>query len=140
MNSKTIAAFLSAMVLCAGLSIHAQDRTSGEFRRAVDLYEHGMFERAGTLFGEIASETDDVLARGYQTLCAIRLQENGYLTMAEDYVKRYPYSKLVPQVHFYNGLNYFDKEEYKAAAAEFGKLDDRKLDKDQVAEYMFKKA
>ena len=140
MNSKTIAAFLSAMVLCAGLSIHAQDRTSGEFRRAVDLYEHGMFERAGTLFGEIASETDDVLARGYQTLCAIRLQENGYLTMAEDYVKRYPYSKLVPQVHFYNGLNYFDKEEYKAAASEFGKLDDRKLDKDQVAEYMFKKA
>ena len=140
MNSKTIAAFLSAMVLCAGLSIHAQDRNSGEFRRAVDLYEHGMFERAGTLFGEIASETDDVLARGYQTLCAIRLQENGYLTMAEDYVKRYPYSKLVPQVHFYNGLNYFDKEEYKAAAAEFGKLDEKKLDNDQVAEYMFKKA
>lgn len=138
MNNKIFAVLSIATVLCAGPSVLAQDRTSGEFRRAVELYGHGMFERAGTLFGQIAAQTDDVLARGYETLCAIRLQERGYETLTEEYIGKYPYSKLLPQIHFYNGLNYFDKEDYRTAADEFGKLDSSMLGKDQIPEYMFK--
>ncbi len=140
MKSKLITVLISAFALCSGAFLQAQDRMAGEFRRAVDLYDHGMFERAGTIFSGIAAESDDVMAKGYETLCAIRLQEKGYETKVSDYLSNYPYSKLIPQVRFYNALNSFDKEDFKAAATDFGLIDEKKLDKDQVAEYMFKHA
>ncbi|MBO6221916.1 MAG: hypothetical protein J6N46_08260, partial [Bacteroidales bacterium] len=116
MKSKLITVLISAFALCSGAFLQAQDRMAGEFRRAVDLYDHGMFERAGTIFSGIAAESDDVMAKGYETLCAIRLQEKGYETKVSDYLSNYPYSKLIPQVRFYNALNSFDKEDFKAAA------------------------
>ena len=140
MNTKLIAVFLSAMALCAGSSLLGQDRTATEFRRAEELYNHGMFERAGTLFSEIVSQTGDVLAKGYETLCSVRLQENGYEAKVSDYIGSYPYSKLVPQIRFYNGLNMFDLEDYKGASEEFDQILEKELSKDQVAEFMFKHA
>ena len=140
MNNRITAVLLSAMVLCSGWSLRAQDRTADSYRRALDLYDHGMFERAGTIFGEISSASGDVMAEGYKTLCAVRLQERGYETMVADYIDSHPYSKLIPQIRFYNGLNLFDLEDYKAAAAEFDKLDTKVLEKDQIPEYMFKHA
>lgn len=138
MNNKLTAAFLSALVFFGGFSLRAQDRTAESYRHALDLYNHGMFERAGTLFGQIASSTGDVMAEGYKTLCAVRLQEKGYETAAEGYLKAYPYSKLIPQIRFYNGLNLFDREDYKSAVSEFDSIDSGLLEKEQVAEYMFK--
>ena len=140
MNNRITAVFLSAMVFCSGFSLLAQDRTAGSFRRAVELYNNGMFERAGTMFGELASANGDVMAKGYETLCAIRLQERGYETMASEYIAEHPYSKLIPQIRFYNALNYFDKELYKDAGREFGLIEEKQLSKDQIAEYMFKHA
>ena len=98
-----------------------------------------MFERAGTIFDQIQSETGDVMAEGYKTLCAVRLQEKGHETMASSYISGNPYSKLIPQIRFYSGLNLFDKEDYKGAAEEFGKIDQKSLEKGQIAEYMFKR-
>ena len=140
MKNRITAVLLSAMVFCSGFSLLAQDRTAESYRRALELYNNGMFERAGTLFGEISSSTGDIMAEGYRTLCAVRLQEKGYDAMVADYVQSHPYSKLVPQVRFYNGLNLFDLEDYKSAAAEFDKLDSDMLEKDQIAEFMFKHA
>ncbi|MBP3270256.1 MAG: tetratricopeptide repeat protein, partial [Bacteroidales bacterium] len=138
MNSKLTAAFLSAIVFLGGLSVRAQDRTAESFRHALDLYEHGMFERAGAIFGQIASSKGDLLAEGYKTLCSVRLQEQGYPAQVENYIKSYPYSRLIPQIRFYNGLNLFDREDYKGAAMEFSLIEAKLLEKDQVAEYMFK--
>ena len=140
MKSKRIAALITAMVLCIGPVLLAQEGKGVSFRRAVELYGNGMFERAETLFGEIASSTGDVMAEGYETLCAIRQQEPGYETKAADYVEKHPYSKLVPQVRFYNGLNLFDKEDYRTASEEFGLVEEKDLRNDQVAEFLFKKA
>lgn len=86
MKRKLTAALLSATVLLGGLALRAQDRTSGSYRHALDLYNHGMFERAGTIFDQISSEKSDLLAEGYRTLCAVRLQENGYETMVANYL------------------------------------------------------
>ena len=138
MKRKLTAALLSATVLLGGLSLRAQDRMSDSYRQALDLYNHGMFERAGTIFDHISTETGDVMAEGYKTLCAIRLQEKGYETMVAGYIGAYPYSKLVPQIRFYNGLNLFDGEDYSAVVGEFDRIDPDALDKTQVAEYMFK--
>ncbi len=138
MKSKLIAALLSAAILSGGFSLQAQDRLRDSYRQALDLYNHGMFERAGVIFDKIVSYSGDAMAEGYKTLCAVRLQEIGHETMVSDYLSAYPYSKLVPQIRFYNGLNLFDKEDYKSAAEEFGKIDSNSLSKDQVAEFMFK--
>ena len=138
MKRKLTAALLSATVLLGGLSLRAQERTSDSYRQALDFYNHGMFERAGTIFGQIFSTTGDVMAEGYKTLCATRLQEKGYETMAANYIGAYPFSKLVPQIRFYNGLNLFDLEDYSAVIGEFGLIDPESLDKTQVAEFMFK--
>lgn len=138
MNTKLKAALLAAAMLCGWLSLPAQDRTTGRYRQAIDLYNNGMFERAGAIFDRIASGSGDVMAVGYRTLCAVRLQEKGHETMASGYIADYPYSKLIPQIRFYSGLNLFDKEDYKGAAAEFGMIDQNSLEKGQIAEYMFK--
>ena len=138
MKRKLTAALLSATVLLGGLSLRAQNQTTDSYRHALDLYEHGMFERAGTIFDQISLSTGDVMAEGYRTLCAVRLQEKGYETMVANYIGAHPYSKLVPQIRFYNGLNLFDREDYSAAVGEFDLIEPKHLGKSQVAEYMFK--
>lgn len=140
MKSKLIAALLAVTFLCPGAGLRARQPAPEEFRRAVDLYEHGLFERAGTLFGSVFSATGDVLAKGYETLCSVRLQEAGYEQAVSEYSQAYPYSILIPQLHFYSGLNLFDKEDYALAAREFGKVSARDLYSGQIAEYSFKKA
>ncbi len=139
MKNKLIAVLLSAALLWPVAAL-SQNRTPESFRQAVELYENGMFERAGTLFGEIHSATGDIFARGYEILCAVRLQENGYETMVREYVSKYPYSKLLPQIHFYHALNLFDSQDYAAVVEEFAKLKPKNLFGDQVAEYAFKEA
>lgn len=140
MKSKLIAVVLTALSLCPATALVAQNKVPEGYRRAVELYEKGIFERAETIFGEIAASTGDVMAKGYETLCAVRLLERGCEKLAGDYVTEYPYSKLVPQIRFYNALNLFDQEEYRRAANEFAKVADKDLYPNQRAEYAFKRA
>ena len=59
MKRKLTAALLSATVLLGGFALRAQDPTSGSYRHALDLYDHGMFERAGTIFDHGRRNADD---------------------------------------------------------------------------------
>ena len=101
MKSKLAAAFLAALSLGAGTAVSAQDAGQDQYRLAAELYGHGMFERAGSIFGEIYAGTGDVTAGGYEALCSVRLQEVGNETLADEYIAAHPYSILVPQIHFY---------------------------------------
>ncbi|MGI5847507.1 MAG: tetratricopeptide repeat protein [Candidatus Cryptobacteroides sp.] len=140
MKRKRIVAVVAAMVFCPGISLLAQDSAPETFRRAMDLYERGMFERAATLFGALYAETGDFVAKGYETLCSVRLQEPGNELLAAAYAFEYPYSSLIPQLHFYNALNLFDKEHYAEAASTFYKIERKDLYADQLPEYSFKKS
>ena len=140
MKRRLIAAAFVAMALCPGRSVSAQDAAQDRYRQAVGFYDSGMFGHAETLFSEIAAGTGDVMARGYETLCAIRLQENGSRTMADQFISENPYSSLVPQIRFYNALNLFDEQNYGAAAAEFARIDGRSLKNSQMSEFVFKEA
>ena len=140
MKNKLFAAFAVAALLSAGTALRAQDDVKDAYVRAVDFYEHGMFEREQTIFGEIASRTGDVLAKGYEALCSVRQQEKGSEAFSQQFIDDYPYSRLVPQIHFYRALNLFDNRDYKAAAREFSRVDESRVFGDQVAEYSFKKA
>ena len=140
MKSKLAAALLAALSLGGWTVAAAQESGPDRYRLATELYVNGMFERAGTLFGEIYAETGDVTAGGYEVLCSVRLQEVGNETLADEYVASHPYSALVPQIHFYKALNLFDRQEYKSAAAEFALIREKSLPEDLVAEYAFKQA
>ena len=140
MKSKLIAVISAALFLCPATGVFAQNQVPEGYLRAVELYEKGIFERAESIFSEISASTGDVMAKGYETLCSLRLLERGCEKLASDYVTEYPYSKLVPQIHFYSALNYFDKEEYRMAANEFAKIPDKSLHGNQLAEYSFKRA
>ncbi len=140
MKGKLIAALISVASLSLPLGVAAQEKAPEGFAGAVELYTHGMFGRAGTIFGEIYASTGDVMAGGYEALCAVRLQERGGDTLADEYLEAHPYSSLVPQIRFYKALNYFDRQDYEAAAREFSLVGTRTLRKDQIAEYSFKEA
>lgn len=60
MKSKLAAAFLAALSLGAGTAVSAQEAGQDQYRLATELYGHGMFERAGSIFGEIYAGTGDV--------------------------------------------------------------------------------
>lgn len=140
MKSKFVAVLLSVLSLTAGTALRAQEAIPDRFRGAEELYDHGMFERAGSIFGSIYKETGDVLAGGYEALCAVRLQARGNETLADEYVAGHPYSGLVPQIHFYKALNAFDRQDFKSAIHEFGKVAGERLPDALVAEYSFKEA
>ena len=127
MKSKLAAVLLAALSIGFGTALEAQETRQDEYRLATELYEHGMFERAGSIFGDIYAGSGDVMAGGYEALCAVRLQERGNETLADEYVRTHPYSSLLPQIHFYKALNCFDAQDYKSAVAEFGKVDGKRL-------------
>ena len=140
MKSKLVAVLLSALSLCLWVNAPARDNVPVRYREAVELYEHGMFERAGSVFGSIYKETGDVMAGGYEALCAVRLQEVGNETLADRYVAANPGSTLVPQIHFYKALNAFDRQDFKTSILEFGQVDGRVLPSALLPEYSFKEA
>ena len=49
MKSKFVAVLLSALSLTTGAALQAQEAIPDRFRGAEELYDHGMFERAGSI-------------------------------------------------------------------------------------------
>jgi tetratricopeptide (TPR) repeat protein len=139
MKLKLFAAVIISAILLP-FSTLAQTARNDDFRQALDLYEHGMFERAESIFSQIYTDTGSEDALGYRALCSVRLQEVGYESVASEFITNHPYSRLVPQVHFYNGLNLFDDQNYQEALNEFSQIDTKDLETSQIPEYQFKYA
>ena len=146
-----LAAAVSVILLAAGLvsetpsaaasygaAVSAVDRK--DFRYAHDLYRRGMYERAEAIFARLYSESGDFEAGGYMVLCAVCLDRDGYRTMMEDYIARYPYSGLIPQIRFRHALNLFDDQDYMGASEVLEILSRRQLYRHQVPEFLFRKA
>lgn len=112
-------------------------RRSKEFRTAVRLYEHQMYERARSIFNSFA---DEPLAEGYSVLCAVSMKSEDSRMAAELYCDRNPESFLVPQIRYKTALNLFDEQEYEAALKLFSGLDEKSLYRGQEVEYNFKRA
>ena len=108
-----------------------------QLRYAGELYGHGMYAKAREIFS--AYESDPVAA-GYSVLCDIKMQTPGYEGRLEEYIRKYPYSGLVPQMRFAHAINLFDKPDYPAASTEFAAVRQSGLYRSQIAEYTFKKA
>ena len=140
MNRVLIAALSIALALSSELIANGQTTKTDAFRQAVEFYDRGMFERAESIFSEIAASGQDVMAKGYEALCAVRRQSVGNRNLADQYISEYPYSGLIPQIRFYNALNLFDEQNFSTASAEFARIDMRSLKNSQVPEFIFKQA
>lgn len=140
MNRGLIAALSIALALSSELIANGQTTKTDAFRQAVEFYDRGMFERAESIFSEIAASGQDVMAKGYEALCAVRRQSVGNRNLADQYISEYPYSGLIPQIRFYNALNLFDEQNFSTASAEFARIDMRSLKNNQVPEFIFKQA
>lgn len=140
MNRGLIAALSIALALSSELIANGQTTKTDAFRQAVEFYDRGMFERAESIFSEIAASGQDVMAKGYEALCAVRRQSVGNRNLADQYISEYPYSGLIPQIRFYNALNLFDEQNFSTASAEFARIDMRSLKNSQVPEFIFKQS
>ena len=139
MHKRNICAAAAALLIGA-LSFQAQAGPRDEdFRKALKLYQNGMYERAKDLFEDVGRQ-GDLLGEGYSALCAAKMQTAGFMEELDAYLLKYPESSLAPQIHFEKGLALFDEPDYVAARREFSSFAREDLSPDQAAEYMFKRA
>ena len=123
------------LALAAVLLAGAASAQTPEYRRALDLYGHGMYAEAAQLLERIPGSE----AEGHAALCAIELQSPGYEKRAEAFLDRWPESPLVPQVNFRWAQDLFDRGLYEDAAYRFGCVAQDELMPGQVAEYAYKR-
>ena len=113
--------------------------TDKDYRQAVRLYRNGMYERAKDIFEDLGRK-GDILAEGYSALCASKMQTPGFMSELDSYLLKYPESPLTAQVRYEKGLSFFDAGDYQASRREFASFSKDDLFREQVAEYMFKRA
>ena len=124
------------LAVTAALIMTAASAQTPEYRRALDLYGHGMYAEAARILEGIPGSE----AEGYAALCALEMKTEGYEQKAEAFLDRWPESLLVPQVNFRWGLDLFDRGSYEEASYRFGCVSQTELFRDQVPEYAYKKA
>lgn len=137
-----IAAVIVAILTFSGLTIiPLRAQNSESYKKALEFYRGGMYERAMASFETIAKEEkDNKMAEGYAALCAVRLQVEGCENIMETYLISHPCSILETPLHFYQGLNYFDREDYTLCSKEFSLISATQLESSKRPEYIFKQA
>ncbi len=90
-----------------------------------------------------ATDGPDKLPYGKEAchvLDGVKMKTPGYKLMMDDFLKRNSHSTMVPQILYAYGLNCFDDGDYAAAAEQFAKVNHKGLNKNQMDEFLFKKA
>ena len=124
------------LAAAAALLLTAASAQTPEYRRALDLYGHGMYAEAAKILEALPGSE----AECYAALCALELQTPGYEKRAEAFLDKWPESPLVPQVNYRWGLDLFDRGLYEDASDRFGSISQSELMKEQVPEFAYKKA
>lgn len=110
------------------------------FSRAVKLYDKGMYSNARTEFENIYSETASSEAKGYSILCSAALETYGYVHDIEWFETEYPYSEMLPRLHFAHAVNLFEQGRYAECAEIFSGMTPEQLRRSSRTEYVFKYA
>ena len=133
---------LSVLALSAvlGIGTLSAQTPSGEFRRALAMYDAGMYEEAGALFREFSARYKDPLAEGYSVLSSAKLATPGYEAAVEDYAWNHPASAVLPEILFTHAENLFDAGRYEEAESVFETISIVDLKPSELTRYRFKKA
>ena len=126
---------MAALLVSAAMYAAPEDKT-GIYREAVNLYNHGMYERAATLLDKIQG---DPMSDGYALLCAIKMQTPGFEQRYEQYTNDWRKSSISNLIDYEYALVLFDRGRYAEAAKLFGGVEKKYLDESCHQELAFKK-
>ena len=127
---------LLAALLLSVSAFAAPDERTDIYREAVNLYNHGMYERAATLLEKIPG---DPMSDGYALLCAIKMQSDGFETRLAKYEKDWRKSSISNLIDYEYALVLFDRGRYAEASDRFAAVEKKYLDESHYDEFAFKK-
>ena len=133
---KPLSLLTASIISVFAFSYAGAQTREDSFRRAKDLYENGLYEKARSIFEAIP---DDPAAEAYAALCAAKANTSDYPDLIIRLETRYPKTVLSSELHYQYALNLFDAEEYAAAQKEFKKVDGTALVRLNAPEYNFKR-
>lgn len=107
------------------------------FRRALELYDGGMYAEARAAFEAIPG---DYIAEGYAALSAVAMRAGDADEAAGRYLESHPFSTLCPQIVFRQAQNAFADGNYEAALALTSRISEDALEPSQRSEYRFNRA
>lgn len=130
--------FLTAVcIVFAGI---AAAQTNAQLTTAVDLFNKRMYQNSLSEFNRyIRQNGPDETAEGYKTLCAIYLGQSNSDGLVRSFAESYPSSPMLPEIKFRLAVLDYENGDFKKAAATFGSLDPKSLDKDERGEFYFRK-
>jgi TolA-binding protein len=115
------------------------------YRQAISLFDQKNYGAAKQMFVQFMSEADDPKdafyenAAYYEAVSSIALSNKDALNKVEHFVTDYPESTWLPKIYFELGTLYFKNRSYVETLEAFSKTSPNKLNKDQRAEYYYKK-
>ncbi len=140
---------LISALISLGLShaLSANDGTSKfdeirrkEFHYALDLIGKGMFNRAETIFTDLARRTYDTDAEAYSIYCDIKSRAAGYQARMQRFINEHPSSALIPAMRYQYAMNLFAEKSYAGAAEQFDLIKPKHLSKSERPAHLFFKA
>ncbi len=111
-----------------------------EFRYALDIMDKGMFNRAETIFSDLARKTADDDAGAYAIYCDIKSRAAGYEDRMMRFIAEHPSSTLIPAMRYQYAMNLFAKQSYYEASEQFTLVLPKQLPKTERPAHMFFKS
>ena len=140
---------IAAIILCSA-SLLAQkpvayDSPQYEYKLAKELFQKQKYGSAQQYFKQVyefsEDKQQDLKAESYfyMGLCAAKLSNQDAAFLLSDFIRQYPVHAFVPQAHYHLGMYYFSTKQYKKVLEQFDEIDERVVNKDDLAEFRFKK-
>ena len=125
-----------ALAAAALFAAPAGAQDSDTFRRALELYDGGMYAEAQRAFSSLE---DDYLAEGYAVLCSVALREGESDYLAEKYYEKYPFATVMPLIFYRQAQNHFDDGDYEGARQILRAVSESELPSREVAGFRFRR-
>ena len=151
-TKKAIGAALMAAMLLLPMAVGAQretgdERTTGLFRHAMDLYQKQKYAAAQQIFDQVAAlgATADGQwltvsdACYYAGVCSEKLDNDDAYYRLEEFLRLYPQSARQEMARFYLGNFYYARGDYERALEYYKTVDAKEVEYDHRSEYNFKK-
>ena len=135
---RILSAAVAAILISAGASAQAvgEAQDADQYRKALRLYEKGLFSEASVLFDGVGDDT----SLGYSALCHLAMGSPGCEKMAREFMDRHPESVIAPEVAFRLALRYFDTEDFATALGYFRSVSPLELLPSDRSEFAYKRA
>jgi tetratricopeptide (TPR) repeat protein len=113
------------------------------YKQGLDLFDKRQYASAQKFFNDFASQTRSSVLKGdatyYAAACGIELFNKDSEWLMREFIMNYPASTKINSAHNYLGKSNFRKKKYKETLEYLEKVDIYRLDKDELAEYYFKR-